>query len=128
MSQFAFHLVFGAAAIATGHWFLIVVVSLPQFYGGKWYHQWIHDTMHVGREPECDDFRKCCRTVKIDPFSSFMYWHMEWHVEHHTYAAIPCYNLKRFHEATAEHWDPPQTLGEAWREIDEHSRKLLRLA
>jgi fatty acid desaturase len=125
--QFLFHVLFSAAAIASGHWFLVVVVTLPQFYGGKWYHMWIHDTMHVARQPETDDFRLCCRSVKLDPFSSFLYWHMEWHVEHHTYAGIPCYNLKKFHKLTQEHWERPQTLVEAWREMNEHSKRLLRL-
>ena len=45
--------------------------------------------MHVGREPEADDFRKSCRSVKVDPFTSFMYWHMEWHTEHHTFPGGP---------------------------------------
>lgn len=127
ISQLLFHVLFAVFAIATGRWFLIIVASLPAFYGGTWYHMWVHDTMHVGREPDSDDFRKCCRSVKIDPFTSFMYWHMEWHTEHHTFAAIPCYNLKNFHRRTREHWDPPQSLVEAWREMNRHSRRLLSL-
>ncbi len=124
-AQLAFHTLFAVIAIATGHWFLIVVVTLPLYYGGKWYHTWIHDTMHVGRQPEVDDFRLCCRSVKLDPFSSFLYWHMEFHVEHHTFPGIPCYNLKKFHQLTKKHWDEPQTLMEAWREMHQCSKKLL---
>lgn len=127
LSQFMFHIAFAVFAVAIGRPFLIVVVSLPGFYGGKWYHQLVHDTMHVGREPEVDDFRRCCRSVRLDPFTSFLYWHMEYHAEHHTYAAIPCYNLKRFHTLTREYWDPPQTLFEAWREINRHSLKLMHI-
>lgn len=52
---------------------------------------------------------------------------MEYHTEHHTYAGIPCYNLRKFHQATKEHWDPPQSLFQAWREMNAHSRKLLKL-
>lgn len=126
-TQFLFHVAFAAVAIATHHWFLIVVVSLPAFYGGKWYHTWIHDTMHCGREPDVDDFRKCCRTVRVDPFTSFLYWHMEWHTEHHTFPGIPCYRLKRFHELTREHWDAPQSLFQAWREMDRHSKQVLSI-
>jgi len=126
-TQFLFHIAFAILAIAIGKWFLIVVVSLPAFYGGKWYHHWVHDTMHVGRTPESDDFRLCCRTVKVDPFTSFMYWHMEWHTEHHAYASVPCYNLKKFHHLTKEHWDPPQTLYQAWKEMNRHSRKVLAI-
>lgn len=128
LSQFLFHVAFSVFAIATGSWFLIVVVSLPAFYGGRWYHTLVHDTMHVGRTPETDDFRDCCRSVRVDPFTSFMYWHMEWHTEHHTFPGIPCYNLARFHHLTAEHWEPPQSLPEAWREMNESSEKLLAIS
>ena len=128
MTQFLFHLAFAVFAIAIGQWFLIVVVSLPRFYGARWYHTLVHATMHVGREPEADDFRKSCRSVKVDPFTSFLYWHMEWHTEHHTFPAVPCYRLKQFHEATREHWQPPQPLRQAWKEMNAHSAALLSLA
>ncbi|MFW6293583.1 MAG: fatty acid desaturase [Spirochaetota bacterium] len=103
------------------------LTSLPHWYGGRWYHRLVHDTMHVGRTPESNDFRESCRSVRVDPFTSFMYWHMEWHTEHHTFAAVPCYNLRKFHNLTAEHWEEPQTLWQAWREMTESSRELLAI-
>ena len=127
LSQLLFHIAFAVLAIAIGKWFLIVVVSLPAFYGGKWYSMWVHDTMHVGKEPETEDFRLSCRSVRLDPFTSFMYWHMEWHTEHHTYAAIPCYNLKKFYRLTREHWEKPQTLFQAWREMNRSSKNLVAI-
>jgi fatty acid desaturase len=63
----------------------------------------------------------------VDPFTSFLFWHMEWHTEHHAFAAVPCYKLSTFHRLTREHWDPPQTLFQAWRDMDLHSRRLLAL-
>jgi len=125
--QFGFHVAFAAWAIASGNWFLVVIVSLPHWYGGRWYHTLVHDTMHVGRTPEASDFRESCRSVRVDPFTSFLYWHMEWHTEHHTFAAVPCYNLRTFHRLTAEHWEKPQTLRQAWREMTDSSRDLLAL-
>jgi fatty acid desaturase len=128
LTQLLFHVAFGAVAIYTGLWFLIVVVSLPAYYGGKWYHVLVHDTMHVGCEPETDDFRKCCRSVKVDPITSFLYWHMEYHTEHHAFPGIPCYRLKEFHRRTREHWKQPQTLVEAWREMNRFSEEQLAIA
>ncbi len=128
VGYFLFHVVFATVAIATGYWFLVVVVSLPAFYGGKWYQRMIHATMHVGREPEVDDFRKCCRSVKINPIASLLYWRMEYHTEHHTYPGVPCYNLKKLHQKGGEHWQPRQTLREAWREMNAFSAKLLALS
>jgi fatty acid desaturase len=29
---------------------------------------------------------------------SFLYWHMNYHTEHHMYAAVPCYNLGKLHD------------------------------
>jgi fatty acid desaturase len=127
VSQLLFHAVFGALAVATGHGFLIVVVSLPAFYGGKWYAVLVHDTMHSGRQPEVDDFRLCCRSVRVDPLTSFLYWHMEYHTEHHAFAGVPCYRLKTFHKLTREHWDPPQSLAEAWREMNRHAEGVLAI-
>jgi fatty acid desaturase len=127
IGPFLAHIAFGVAAVMSGMWFLIVVVSLPAFYGGKWYFHLIHNTMHVGCKPETDDFSECCRTVKVDPVSSFLYYHMEWHTEHHTFAGVPCYNLKKLHMKTSDHWKKPMSLRQAWREMEEHSRRMLLL-
>ncbi|MGY8902743.1 MAG: fatty acid desaturase, partial [Flavobacteriales bacterium] len=32
----------------------------------------------------------------------FLYWHMNWHTEHHLYAGVPCYNLKKLHQAVKD--------------------------
>ncbi len=127
ISQLLFHLLFAVFALAIGKWFLIVVVSLPAFYGGKWYATWVHDTMHVGRQPEVDDFLLCCRTVRLDPFTSFLYWHMQWHTEHHAFAGVPCYRLQALHRRSREHWQAPQSLAAAWREMNRHSEALLAI-
>ena len=127
LSQLAFHGTLAVAAIATGHWFVIVVVTLPMFYGGRWYHFLVHDTMHSGRQPETDDFRLCCRSVRLDPFTSFMYWHMEWHTEHHTFPGVPCYHLKTLHHRTRDEWDKPMSLMAAWQEMNQDARRELAL-
>lgn len=31
------------------------------------------------------------------PVISFFYWNMNYHVEHHMYPGVPCYNLPRLH-------------------------------
>lgn len=126
--QFMFHVLFSAVAIGTGHWFLVVVVTLPQFFGGTWYHSMVHDTMHSGRQADVDDFRACCRTVWLDPFTSFLYWHMEWHTEHHVSAGVPCYNLRKYHNLSREYWERPMSLLAAWREMEEAAKRDLAVA
>jgi fatty acid desaturase len=57
------------------------------------------------------------RTITLDPFSQFLYWRMNWHLEHHMFAAIPCYNLKRLHRTVALDMPKPRTLLGAWKEM-----------
>ena len=42
---------------------------------------------------------------------------MNWHIEHHMYAGVPCYNLKRLYREIAADLPPPATLLGAWREM-----------
>ena len=59
------------------------------------------------------------RTITLDPVSQFLYWHMNWHLEHHMYAAAPCYNLQELHRAVAHDMPEPRTLIGAWKEMRE---------
>ena len=86
------HLAIIVVSIATGHWLFAVVTSLARFYGGGF--QWICNiTQHIGLQDNVPDFRLCCRTIQLNPFLRYLYFQMNWHTEHHMYAAVPCYNL-----------------------------------
>jgi fatty acid desaturase len=68
------------------------------------------------------DFRLC----RHDYFESlrFLYWHMNYHIEHHMYAAVPCYHLGKLHKAIEKDLPPsPVGLYAAWREIVEILKK-----
>ncbi len=111
------HLAIIVVSIATGHWLFAVVTSLARLYGGGF--QWICNiTQHIGLQDNVPDFRLCCRTIQVNPFLRYLYFQMNWHTEHHMYAAVPCYNLARLHQAI-EHEMPPISHGliPAWREI-----------
>ncbi|HUJ73475.1 MAG TPA: fatty acid desaturase, partial [bacterium] len=54
---------------------------------------------HMGLDENVPDWRMVCHTVKVHPVIEWLYWHMNYHVEHHMYAAVPCYNLPKFHHA-----------------------------
>ena len=73
--------------------------------------------MHCGLKSSDTDFRKSVRTITLDPISEFLYWHMNWHLEHHMFAGVPCYNLKTLHEVTANDMPEPRTLFGAWKEM-----------
>ena len=79
-------------AYPLGWWMLPVLVTLAPFYGG-WLLFLCNNTQHVGLMDNVPDYRLCCWTARFHPVLSFLYWHMNYHTEHHMYAAVPCYNL-----------------------------------
>lgn len=82
-------------------WFLPVLITLAPFYKAG-IHAFVSAThQHTACEANHPDFRVSCGDAILDPFSSFIYWHMEYHIEHHMYASIPCYNLKAFSKFVA---------------------------
>ncbi len=97
-------------------WWLMIVVSGAIFIG-SWWKYLIGQTQHNGLRDNVPDFRLCTRTIKLDPVSSFLYWHMEKHIEHHMFAGVPCYNLKALSREIADDLPEPRTLISAWREM-----------
>ncbi len=119
-------LVFHAAVLVVAAvfnlWMLPVLITLANFVG-NWWRYFIGVTMHTGLRDNVPDFRKCCRTIKLDPFSRFIYWYMNYHTEHHMFAAVPCYNLGKLSKEIASDMPKPRTLVQAWREMREVYRK-----
>ena len=111
-----FHAAVIIAAVAVGEPIVAVLVSGSVFVA-NWLRYLVGVPMHCGLRSGVADFRKCVRTITLDPLSEFLYWHMNWHLEHHMYAAVPCYNLKRLHRAVARDLPAPRTLVGAWREM-----------
>ncbi len=102
------HVAFATAAILSGHWFLVVLITLAPFYGAGFYGFYCSTHQHAGCDANHPDFRVSCGDAILDPFSSFMYWHMEYHIEHHMFAGIPCYNLPRFSRFVADQLPPKE--------------------
>ncbi|GEM_PF-17506 len=104
-------------SLAFGLWIVPLLVSCAAFYGGA--VMWLmHVTQHVGLVDQVNDFRLCCRTIKLNPVLQFLYWNMNYHTEHHMYPAVPCYNLQALYEATKHEMPRPRNgLFETWVEI-----------
>lgn len=79
--------------------------------------------MHTGLRDNVADFRLCVRSITLDPVSQFLYWRMNWHLEHHMFAAVPCYNLKRLSRTVAADLPKPRTLVGAWQEMRRTRKK-----
>ena len=111
-----FHAAVAGVAVVTGLWVLPVILSLFPFIGNWWAH-FVGLPMHAGLRDNVPDFRKCVRSITLDPLSEFLYWHMNWHTEHHMYAGVPCYNLAKLYREIAADMPEPRTLAAAWREM-----------
>ena len=111
------HALIITSAVVTGQWILALLISLARFYG-RWLEFLCNETQHIGLMDNVDDFRLCCRTFTLNPVVRFLYWHMNYHTEHHMYAAVPCYNLHRLHRLVRHALpEQPEGIAAAWRVI-----------
>lgn len=113
-----FHVIVMAAGVISGLWLPAVLVTFG-FTVGNWLRYFVGVPMHVGLRDNVPDFRLCVRTITLDPISHFLYWRMNYHTEHHMYAAVPCYRLRKLHGVLASDMPAPRTLFGAWREMRE---------
>ncbi len=74
-------------------------------------------TQHMGLKEDTKDHRESTRSVRLNPVFSFIYWKMEYHIEHHMFPMVPSYNLPKLHEVIKDQLPKPQTLFEAYKEI-----------
>ncbi|MCZ7648069.1 MAG: fatty acid desaturase [Planctomycetota bacterium] len=111
------HLGIAAVSIYFGYWIIPVLLSLPKCFGGG-LHFLCNSAQHVGLRDNVPDFRLCCRTIYLNPILQFLYWHMNYHTEHHMYAAVPCYKLGRLHRLIKKEMPHcPNGLYETWTQI-----------
>jgi Na+-transporting NADH:ubiquinone oxidoreductase subunit F len=75
-------------------------------------------TQHAGLAENVLDHRLNCRTVYMNPINRFLYWNMNYHVEHHMFPLVPYHALPKLHEAVKEDMPTPYpSLRAAWAEI-----------
>jgi fatty acid desaturase len=111
------HAIIIAVSLYFDLWIIPIVITLAPFYGG-WLQYLCNNTQHAGLMDNVPDFRLCVRTIYLNPFVRFLYWHMNYHIEHHMYAAVPCYNLGKLHEQIKSDLPHcPTSLFGAWKEI-----------
>jgi len=95
----------------------LMFVGLPNLYG-SWLLNVYSLTQHAGLAENVLDHRLNCRTVYMNPVNRFLYWNMNYHLEHHMFPLVPYHNLPQLHEVVR--WDMPDPyhgLIAAFREI-----------
>ena len=102
-----FWLIIIASSILFKTWLPIIMLILPPFYGNT-ILMICGMTQHAGLADNVKDHRKSTRTVIMNPFFSFLYSNMEYHIEHHIFPKIPCHNLKAFHQVVKDQMPTPR--------------------
>ena len=106
-----------AAAIYQRSILPLMFVGLPNFYGA-WLMPIYGDTQHAGLAENVLDHRLNCRTVYMNRLNRYLYWNMNYHVEHHMFPLVPYHALPRLHELVkADMPTPYRGLWQAWCEI-----------
>ena len=93
-------------------WVLLWVVSFGYWFTG-FFSRGCGMQQHIGLTPNVPDWRVSCHTMTMRAPVSFLYWNMNYHIEHHMYAAVPFFKLKKLHKAI-EH-DTPKPVGGFFR-------------
>ena len=114
---FGFWLIIILSSIFFKTWLPIIMLILPPFYGNT-ILMICGMTQHAGLADNVKDHRKSTRTVIMNPFFSFLYSNMEYHIEHHIFPKIPCHNLKAFHHVVKDQMPTPRKgIINAYKEI-----------
>ncbi len=111
------HLVLLGVFIYFRLWIFIPLVTFGYFFA-TFPSQACVMMQHLGRCPDVPDWRLVARSVKMGPLVSWLYWNMAYHIEHHTYAAVPFYNLRKLHKAMAfDCPEPPKGFFRGFKDV-----------
>jgi fatty acid desaturase len=104
-------------AIIGRTWLPLMYVGLPSFFG-QWLMVVYGLTQHAGLAEDVLDHRLNTRTVYMNPINRFLYWEMNYHVEHHMFPMVPYHALGKLHqEIKADMPKPYGSIWEAYKEI-----------
>lgn len=94
-----------------------ILVGGPRIYG-CWHFVMTGLLQHGGLAEDVIDHRLNSRTLYLNPVSRWLYWNMNYHIEHHMFPMVPYHALPALHEAIKDDLPPPNTsLWDAYREM-----------
>lgn len=104
-------------AIYLGSILPLMLVGLPRLYGA-WHHVLTGLLQHGGLADNVIDHRLNSRSVYMNPFSRFVYWNMNYHVEHHMFPMVPYHALPQLHAMIKHDLPAPnRSMLEGYREM-----------
>lgn len=106
-----------AAALIFQSWIPVLLIGLPRLYGA-WHMVMCGYLQHGGLADNVLDHRMNSRTVHMNPVSRFIYWNMNYHIEHHMFPLVPYYRLPELHEICRHDFpEPNRSIMEAYAEM-----------
>jgi Na+-transporting NADH:ubiquinone oxidoreductase subunit F len=104
-------------SISMGSVLPLMLIGLSNLFG-SWLMNIYGLTQHAGLAENVLDHRLNCRTVQMNVVNRYLYWNMNYHLEHHMFPLVPYHALPQLHALIKD--DCPEaypSLLAAWREI-----------
>ncbi|PRD64129.1 fatty acid desaturase [Malikia granosa] len=99
-------------------WLPLLLLGMAPTMLGAWLQHVLGLTQHAGLPENTLDHRLNSRTILMNPVLRFLYWNMNYHVEHHMYPLVPYHALPALHEQVKADCPPPYPgLAQALAEI-----------
>lgn len=85
---------------------------------GSWHFLLTGLLQHTGLADNVTDHRLNSRTVYMNPISRFIYWNMNYHIEHHMFPMVPYHALPKLHDTIKDDLPKPNSgLLDGMREV-----------
>ncbi len=101
----------------------LMLIGLPRLYG-CWHMYMTGLIQHGGLAEDVVDHRLNSRTCLMNPISRWIYWNMNYHVEHHMFPMVPYHALPRLHALIKD--DLPAPCPSIWAAYAEMVPAVLR--
>ena len=121
------HVAIYAATLIVALWLQsfvpFMLIGLPRLYG-CWHMYMTGLIQHGGLAEDVVDHRLNSRTCYMNPISRWIYWNMNYHVEHHMFPMVPYHALPKLHELIKD--DLPMACPSIWAAYAEMIPAVLR--
>jgi len=105
-----------AVALLTWSFIPLMLIGGPRIYG-CWHMLMTGLIQHCGLAENVTDYRLNSRSVLMNPVSQWIYWNMNYHIEHHMFPMVPYHALPRLHEVLKHDLPAPNSsILDAYRE------------
>lgn len=97
----AAHILLIAVCLVAHSWLPLLFTVGARYYGAP-IPRALDVLQHLGLETNVDDHRLNTRDVYLNPILQFLYWNMNYHIEHHMFPSVPFHALPQLHEEIKE--------------------------